>query len=141
VDLRAPAAPVITSPASGATLEDNTPVVSGTAQPGSTVTLTLDGLVAGTTAADTAGAWSIAIAPALADGQHSATATASDAGGTSPASAAVSFTIDTQPDTPDDPTPPTQGCGCGAGSGDASWLLAALALWAGIASRRRRVLG
>jgi MYXO-CTERM domain-containing protein len=108
--------------------------------PGSTVTLTLDGLVAGTTTADAAGAWSFAIAPALADGQHSATATASDAGGTSPASPVVSFTIDTRPDTPDDPTPPADGCGCGAGSGDASWMLAGLALLAGITSRRRRML-
>jgi MYXO-CTERM domain-containing protein len=137
IDLTAPAAPVITSPANGATLDDDTPTVSGTAQPGSTVTLTLDGTVAGTTTADTAGAWSLTLDSALADGPHTVTATASDTGGTSPASAPVSFTVDTTPGTP---SVPVGGCGCAAGPGDASWLLVGLALLAGVVSRRRGLL-
>jgi MYXO-CTERM domain-containing protein len=54
----------------------------------------------------------------------------------------VRFTLDTTPD-PTDPTDPTDpsvpggGCGCAAGPGDASWLLAGLALLAGVVSRRR----
>ncbi len=132
VDLTAPAAPVISSPANGATLENNTPTLSGTAQPGSTVTLTVDGSVAGTTPVDAAGTWSFTPASALADGPHTVTATASDVGGTSAASAPVSFTVATAP-------PAGSGCGCGAGPGDGSWLLAGLALLAGVASRRRRL--
>jgi MYXO-CTERM domain-containing protein len=131
VDLTAPAAPVITSPANGTTLENNPPTLSGTAQPGSTVTLTLDGSVAGTTTADSAGAWSLTPSSALADGQHTATATASDTGGTSAASTPVSFTVA--------PPSPPGGCGCAGGPGNASGLLAGLAMLAGLASRRRRL--
>ncbi|MCY1073568.1 kelch repeat-containing protein [Archangium lansingense] len=136
IDLTPPAAPVISAPANGATVEDNTPTFSGTAQPGSTVTLTVDGSVAGTTTADATGSWSFTPASALADGPHTVTATASDPGGTSAASPPASFTVDP----PDNPGTPAGGCGCAAGSGDGSWLLAGLTLLAGAVSRRRRLL-
>ena len=140
LDSTAPAAPVITSPAQGATLTDNTPTLSGTAQPGSTVTVTLDGSEVGTVTADAAGAWSFTPASVLAEGEHTVSATASDTGGTSPASAPVRFTVDTTPDTPETPDVPDGGCGCAAGPGDASWMLGALALLGGVVSRRRRLL-
>jgi MYXO-CTERM domain-containing protein/uncharacterized delta-60 repeat protein len=127
--------PVITSPANGATLEDNTPTFSGTAAPDSTVSLSLDGAVIGTATTDATGSWSFTPTLALADGPHTVTATASDTNGTSAASAPVSFTVDT---TPEEPMPPAEGCGCAAGPGDASWLLGGLALLAGVVSRRRQ---
>ncbi|WP_309888308.1 Ig-like domain-containing protein [Archangium sp.] len=129
-----PAAPLITSPANGATLDDNRPVISGTAQPGSTVAVTLDGSGVGTTPVDAAGLWTFTPASSLAEGPHTVAATASDSGGTSPASDTVRFTVDTLPD---EPTSPGGGCACAAGSGEASWLLAGLALLAGVSRRRR----
>ncbi|MFP2930260.1 Ig-like domain-containing protein [Pyxidicoccus sp. 3LG] len=139
VDTAAPAAPVITSPSNGATLEDSTPVFSGTAQPGSLVTLTVDGVVAGEVTASESGAWSFTPTLALTDGRHTVSATAGDMGGTSASSATVSFTIDTS----SEPPPPEGGggCGCAAGPGDASWPLVGLAVLAGLVSRRRRFVG
>jgi len=68
-------------------------VVSGTAEPGRTVAITLDGSTpAGTVVVPANGAWSIALAGSLAAGPHSFTAVASDAyGHNSPASAAYVF--------------------------------------------------
>jgi MYXO-CTERM domain-containing protein len=136
VDALAPAAPVITSPANGALVTDTTPTISGTAQPGSTVTVLLDGSAVGTVTAEATGAWSFTPDSALPEGEHTVSATAMDLGGTSPASTPVRFTIDTGLD----PIIPGGGCACAAGPGDASWLLAGLALLAGVASRRRRLL-
>jgi rhamnogalacturonan endolyase len=68
-------------------------LIGGTAEPGRTITLTLDGSVpAGSAVASANGAWTIATAAALSSGIHSFTAIASDdAGHSSPASAAFSF--------------------------------------------------
>jgi len=68
-------------------------VVSGTAEPGRTVAITLDGSTpVGTVVVSANGAWSIAVAGSLAAGPHSFTAVASDAyGHNSPASAAYAF--------------------------------------------------
>jgi rhamnogalacturonan endolyase len=68
-------------------------VVSGTAEPGRTVAITLDGSTpAGTAVVAANGIWSIVVAGALADGPHSFTAMASDAfGHNSPVSAAYAF--------------------------------------------------
>ncbi len=140
ISVPVPAAPVITAPANGTTLDDNTPTFSGTAPPGSTVTVKVDGSAVGTTTADASGSWSLTLASRLSEGPHTVTATASDAGGTSPASAPVSITVHTTPDTPGEPTNPRGGCACAAGPGDASWLLAGLALLAGVVSRRRRAV-
>ncbi|MGZ6825542.1 MAG: Ig-like domain-containing protein [Mycobacteriales bacterium] len=75
-----------------------TPTVSGTgAVAGATVKVYLDstkGQVMASTTAAADGTWSVTSA-ALADGVHSFTATQTTSGGTSPASAALSITIDT----------------------------------------------
>jgi MYXO-CTERM domain-containing protein len=137
ISLPVPAAPVILSPTDGATVTDNPPAISGTAEPGTTITLTLDGAVAGTVTTAATGAWSFTPTAALADGAHTVFATATGAGGTSPASATVSFTVTTaKPPGNDD----GGGCGCGAGEGDASWMLAGMSLLAALAARRRRFL-
>jgi rhamnogalacturonan endolyase len=68
-------------------------LIGGTAEPGRTITLTLDGSIsAGSAVASASGAWTITYAAALSSGSHSFTVVASDeAGHSSPASAAYSF--------------------------------------------------
>lgn len=69
--------------------------VRGTAEPGRTITVTVDGTTTvGTATVGVDGTWSLDVATPLAAGSHSFTAVASDSGGhTSPVSAA--FTINT----------------------------------------------
>ncbi|MFL5345808.1 MAG: adventurous gliding motility protein AgmC [Hyalangium sp.] len=96
VDTTAPAAPVVVAPANGSTTSNNKPTYSGTAEPGSTVTVIVDGTVVGTTTANAAGAWSFTQTTALADGTHTVKAHATDAvGNTGPDSNTNSFTVDT----------------------------------------------
>ncbi|MFC0197083.1 Ig-like domain-containing protein [Microbacterium arthrosphaerae] len=122
IDTVAPLAPVITAPVGGSTTNDATPAITGTAEPGSTVTVVIDGTTAGTTTADGTGAWTFTPASPLADGEHTVSATATDAAGqVSPASDEVTFTVDTTPPaapiitspqngaTTDDATPPVTG--------------------------------
>ncbi len=93
VDSVAPAVPVLTSPA--ALVNTAMPTVAGAAEAGSTVTVRVDGAVVGTATTDDVGAWSLTLASALAQGAHTATATATDAAGnTSASSAARGFTVD-----------------------------------------------
>src|SRR5262249_36127880 len=93
VDTHAPDAPVIAS-ADGLT-NDNTPTVSGIAEPNSTVTLYEDSTVLGTaTAGASTGAWSIESAT-LADGSHSLSVSATDAAGNTSSASTAAFTIDT----------------------------------------------
>ncbi|HEX8704183.1 MAG TPA: Ig-like domain-containing protein, partial [Myxococcaceae bacterium] len=96
VDTLAPAAPVVTTPANGSTTNDNTPTYTGLAEPGSMVTVIVDGAPVGTTTADAAGNWTFTATAPLADGPHTVSATATDvAGNTSPASNTNTFTVDT----------------------------------------------
>ena len=96
VDTLAPDAPVITSPSSGSILALDTPTLTGTAEPGAWVTVSVDGVVVGTVQANAAGEWSLPPSTPLADGPHQATATASDAAGNvSTDSATVDFLVDT----------------------------------------------
>jgi hypothetical protein len=97
VDTTPPAAPTISSPAEGATLATATVTFTGTAEPGATVRVYVDGNLIGTVTANGSGAWSLT-SPALADGPHNVAATATDAGGNvGPSSALTNFTIDTTP--------------------------------------------
>jgi uncharacterized protein (TIGR03382 family) len=94
VDTVAPAAPVVGAPASGATLDTLTPAITGTAEPGSTVTIIIDGQVVGTVKADASGNWSYTPTTPLTVGPHEVKARATDeAGNTSPDSSGRSFTI------------------------------------------------
>jgi len=92
VDITPPAAPTITSPTSGTTTNDNTVTISGDAESLSTVEV-FDGAASlGTTTANSP--WSFTT-PALSDGDHTFTATATDAAGnTSPSSASVTVTVE-----------------------------------------------
>ncbi len=96
VDTMPPAAPVVLIPANGSVTGNNTPTFSGTAEPGSTVTVSMDGSSVGTTIADGAGHWSFTLASPVADGTHTVHVTATDAvGNTSPDSSPNTFTVDT----------------------------------------------
>jgi arylsulfatase A-like enzyme/WD40 repeat protein len=94
VDTAAPPAPVLTAP--GAHVNTATPVIAGTAEPGSIVRVSLDEQVAGTATASVDGTWSFTPTTPLGEGAHTATATATDAvGNTSPASTPGAFAVDT----------------------------------------------
>jgi hypothetical protein len=96
IDTVPPEAPVVIAP--GTFVTTQTPVIAGTAEPGSRVVVRLNGAVAGTAMADAAGAWSLAPDTTLTEGLHQAAATATDnAGNTSPDSEERGFTVDTMP--------------------------------------------
>ena len=97
-----PAAPSITSPASGSSTTDTTPAISGIAEEGSTITVLDDTTSLGTATAAGSGTWSFTPSAPLSLGSHSITATATDASNNvSPASSPpVTITITADP-TPD----------------------------------------
>ena len=81
----------------GSSTNLTTPTLSGTAEPGSTVTVRDGDTVLGTATTDAQGNWSYTTPP-LSDGEHALTSTVTDAAGnTGPASAPVAVTVDTQP--------------------------------------------
>jgi len=107
-DTAAPEAPVLTAPA--AVITTTTPAISGTAEAGSTVTVRLDGTVAGTVKAHDSGAWTFTVASPLAQGAHTVTATATDAAGnTSPVSSPRDFVVDNVAPPPPEVLTPTAG--------------------------------
>ncbi|MFP2431892.1 BapA/Bap/LapF family large adhesin [Enterobacter ludwigii] len=77
----------------GKTTDDTTPTLSGTALPGTTVTLYNNGVSMGTAVADSSGNWTFTT-PALSEGSHAFTATATNSSGTSPVSSATSVIVD-----------------------------------------------
>ncbi|MBX3271645.1 MAG: hypothetical protein KF729_15370 [Sandaracinaceae bacterium] len=84
----------ITAPANGSTTSDTMPTIRGTAAPGATVVVTVDGVEVGTVTADAAGHWEVPLTAPLADGEHRAEATATDAAGNM-ATDTSTFTVDT----------------------------------------------
>lgn len=95
VDTTPPAAPAITGPA-GPTA-DPTPTITGTGEPGATVTVTDgDGTTVCTATVQPDGTWSCTPTTPLSDGDHTLTATQTDpAGNTSPPSDPLTVTVDT----------------------------------------------
>jgi gliding motility-associated-like protein len=107
LDTQAPEAPVVVAPSHGAILATNKPAISGTAEAGSTVTVTIDGAMIGKVTAAANGNWTLSTASALADGTHTVSAKASDAAGnSSPNSKTNTFIVDAStPDTKIDVAP------------------------------------
>ncbi|ATB48542.1 Ig-like domain-containing protein [Corallococcus macrosporus] len=107
VDTTAPDAPGIDAPANGVSVPTQQPAISGTAQPGSLVTVTVDGDVLGSAPVDANGDWTFTPSVPLGQGEHTVTATATDtAGNVSDPSAPTTFTVDTVvPDAPEITTP------------------------------------
>ena len=98
LDATAPAAPVVSNPANNAVLNASPASITGTAEPNSTVAVSIDGVPAGTVTATAGGTWTLPVATPLPEGNHTVNATATDAAGnTSPTSATNTFTIDTTP--------------------------------------------
>lgn len=108
-DTLVPDAPVITAPAANARLTDTRPAIVGSAEPNATVTVTLNGMVAGTALADGNGAWTFTPSMALPLGANTASASQTDvAGNTGPSSAPTSFALEA-PNPPPVITTPTDG--------------------------------
>ena len=78
-------APDITSPATGATVTDSTPEISGTGRPGATVTVKEGSAVLCTAVVRTNGTWSCSPSTPLTAGPHTVSATQSRNGSTSAA--------------------------------------------------------
>ena len=80
------------------TTNDATPTLNGTGEPGSTITIRLDGVDIGTAVVGSSGAWTFTPTTPVGDGTHTLTAIATDvAGNTSPVSGGFTFTVDTTP--------------------------------------------
>jgi large repetitive protein len=93
-DATAPNVPVVTAPANNSTSTNTTPTYSGTAEPGSTVSVIVDGMKVGETTADAMGNWSLVSPSALPVGSHTVSASAKDAAGnTSVPSSANAFVV------------------------------------------------
>jgi hypothetical protein len=89
----APPAPTITSPANGSTdTTTATPTISGGGVGGDTVTVSIDGTVAGT-APVVSGAWSFTPTSGLSNASHTITATQAAAGGPSSTAASDTFIV------------------------------------------------
>ncbi|GEP98254.1 Ig-like domain-containing protein [Chitinophaga cymbidii] len=99
VDTKVPvtsSTPVLAAEQNGRT-NDNTPTLSGTAEPNTTITVYNNGESIGTATVAADGSWSFTPETALTDGVNTITTTVTDAAGnTSATSEAVSFTVDTQ---------------------------------------------
>ena len=89
VDTTPDAATTITSPSDGSNVAPGAHVITGTAEPGSAVTVTEGAQVIGVTTADGTGAWTLPVA--IGEGTHTYRATASD--GCNASSAAVTVTV------------------------------------------------
>ena len=95
----APPAPVVDTPAAGAVVPTTTPTLGGSARPGASVVITVDGQPFGPAVADAGGrfAYTLAAGEALGQGAHAVTAVQTENGVASDASAALSFGVDTLP--------------------------------------------
>ncbi|MBT0604663.1 Ig-like domain-containing protein, partial [Klebsiella quasipneumoniae] len=60
------------------TTNDATPTLNGTGEPGSTITIRLDGVDIGTAVVGSSGAWTFTPATPVGDGMHTLTAIATD---------------------------------------------------------------
>ncbi|WP_436698230.1 Ig-like domain-containing protein [Nocardioides sp. BYT-33-1] len=96
VDAVPAAATEITTPADGSTVTDATPTITGTAEPGSTVTLVIDGGTPITLPVDGTGTWTHTPTTDLTEGTHTITADG-DANGTG-IDDTTTFTVDTDVD-------------------------------------------
>lgn len=135
-DTTPPAAPMFSLPVAGSILYARTVTFSGTAEPGATLILTIDGHAAASISVGIDGVWGVASTVAL--GHHVASAVARDAAGNVSPAAAVSFSVEDGPgggSSGGGSSGGSSGGGCstGGGSAGASLLLAAAAL-----CRRRR---
>jgi hypothetical protein len=137
VDTQAPAAPEVLSPREGDTMDSHTASVSGTAEPGSTVTVFMDGEEKYTAQADSTGAWHLSLPAGLTKGEHTLSAIATDEAGNDSPPTHRTFAVDAV-DAVDAVVGFAGGCsGCAAGAGDPSLALLGLAALGRRLFRRR----
>jgi MYXO-CTERM domain-containing protein len=83
-------------PADDAIVGNDTPSLSGTAEPGAEILIYMDDELLGSIVADENGEWSFDVEDALSDGDHTLSISAMDEAGNQGESVEVSFTVDTQ---------------------------------------------
>ncbi len=89
--------PVLGTISANETTNDNTPVISGKAEPGSTVNIYDFGKLVGSAQADVHGNWGLELSTVLGEGKHSLSANATDlAGNIGPSTAPLVFYVDTE---------------------------------------------
>lgn len=96
IDTEAPVAPVITAPEDGSTITDPTPTITGTGEPGATVTVEIDGDEVGDVVVAADGTWSLPLTDPLDDGEHTVAATQTDEAGNTSEADEVTFVVDTE---------------------------------------------
>ncbi|MFV0262383.1 MAG: BapA/Bap/LapF family large adhesin [Kluyvera sp.] len=88
--------PVLGTISAGETTNDNTPVISGKAEPGSVVNIYDFGKLVGSALVDDRGNWGLELSTVLGEGPHSLTANATDrAGNVGPTTEPLLFSVDT----------------------------------------------
>lgn len=88
--------PLLGTISAGETTNDNTPVISGKAEPGSVVNIYDYGKLVGSALVDVHGNWGLELSTALGEGKHSLTANATDlAGNVGPTTDPLLFNVDT----------------------------------------------
>ncbi|MDQ3264786.1 MAG: Ig-like domain-containing protein, partial [Myxococcota bacterium] len=97
VDSVAPAAPVVTAPVEDALLAQDTVTLGGTSEPGTVVTVTVDGVSVGTAPTNASGLWELTNVGPLSEGAHAVEAVASDAAGNLSLPGLSTFRTDTLP--------------------------------------------
>ena len=109
VDTEQPSAPPTpTVPGgNGTATSSTTPAISGTAEPGGSVVVVIDGVTYGPVIADENGHWEIVISPALNEGPHEVKVIVTDKAGNSSESPVTTIVVDTKdPETPVTPVIP-----------------------------------
>lgn len=135
VDTVAPPPPVLESPRADEVVREDAVPFRGTAEGGASVSVKVDGVMAGTPVADAAGRWSFVPAVPLSDGLHTVSLETTDqAGNTGPPSSELSFTVRIPRSHFDG------GCSAVPASGAGACLLL-LGGWARLARRRGRAGG
>lgn len=97
VDSLPPAAPVVTAPLEAALLAQDTVTLGGTSEPGTVVSITVDGIAVGTALTNASGLWELTNVGPLSEGAHAVEAVAGDAAGNLSPPGLSSFRTDTVP--------------------------------------------
>ena len=93
LDNTPPGSPTITAPVDGTTINDNTPLVVGTGEPDSIITVSGPNGESCTTTVDGNGDWSCTLSPALQDGNNTITAVAADEAGNESAPDSITVSV------------------------------------------------